>query len=205
MNAWAQQNWKFLAAFTIGVLIGAISVRQGYEGVRIADTEYSLLKKPSIPQSLSLVGRWFYKTETSGPELSYDTLKCVSILGFADISQGQDGSAVSNEFSVDNAVRRACIDNRGETQKTNISWTSNIASVLPDSRRLIIALSTNDTPPRIGYIEGAIPVTDTGATPKKFLGRMFYLNTKDRTYGNTTIEFCKEGTDCARSIEKQLP
>jgi len=205
MNAWLQQNWRYVAVFTAGILIGAISVRQGYEGVRLAGTEYALLKKPSIPQSLSLAGRWFYKTETSGPELAYGSLKCMSILGFADISQGQDGSAVSNEFSVDNAIRRACIDTRGKIQKTNISWTSNIASVLPDSRRIIIALSTNDTPPRLGYIEGAIPITDTGSAPNKFLGRMYYLNTKDRSHGITTIEFCKESTDCGRLIDKQLP
>ena len=54
MNDWARENRKLIAVFAAGVLLGAISVRQGYEGFRFAGSEYVLIKKASIPKSLSL-------------------------------------------------------------------------------------------------------------------------------------------------------
>jgi hypothetical protein len=35
---WARKNWQLLAAFIAGILLGALAVRQGYEGVSIAGT-----------------------------------------------------------------------------------------------------------------------------------------------------------------------
>jgi hypothetical protein len=106
MNEWTQQNWKLIAAFGVGALLGALGVRQGYEGFRIAGSEYTLIKKASIPKSLTVHGKWFYETQTSDADLDYKQYSCKSILGVADISQGQDGAAVSNEFSIDNATRK---------------------------------------------------------------------------------------------------
>jgi hypothetical protein len=96
------------------------------------------------------------------------------------------------------------ITSKGENQAVNVSWNSKIASVLPGSRRILVSLITADPNPRFGYIEGAIPSTESGDSPSEFSGNMYYLNTSDQTYGSTTIKFCKKGTDCARSIEKQF-
>ena len=115
MNDWARENRKLIAVFAAGVLLGAISVRQDYEGFRFAGSEYVLIKKASIPKSLSLQGRWLYETKASGADLNYNKLTCKSILGVADISQGQEGAPVSNEFSIDNAIRRACVDNQARS------------------------------------------------------------------------------------------
>lgn len=204
MNDWAKQNWKLIAAFAAGVLLGAISVRQGYEGFRFAGSEYILIKKASIPKSLSIQGRWLYETKASGADLNYDQFACKSILGVADISQGQEGAPVSNEFSIDNAIRKACVDSQGKVLKTNVSWNSRNASVLPNSRKIIVSLITTDPNPRLGYIEGSIPSTEPEKTPSEFSGNMYYLNTQNQTYGSTIIRFCKEGTECARTIEKQF-
>jgi hypothetical protein len=204
MNEWAQKNWKIIAAFAAGALLGAIGVRQGYEGFSLDGSQYILIKKASIPKSLTVNGRWFYQTETSDADLDYKQYSCKSILGVADISQGQQGEAVSNEFSIDNATRKACITSNGESQKVNVAWNSKIASVLPGSRRILVSLITADPNPRFGYIEGSIPSTDSGNSPSEFSGSMYYLNTNDQTYGRTTIKFCKEGSDCARSIEKKF-
>lgn len=204
MNDWVQQNWKLIASFAVGALLGAIGVRQGYEGFRIAGSEYTLIKKASIPKSLTVHGRWFYETSTSDADLDYNQYACKSILGIADISQGQDGVSASNEFSIDNAVRKACITSKGEVKEVNVPWNSKTASVLPGSRRILVSLITADPNPRFGYIEGAIPSTESGDSPSEFSGSMYYLNTNDQSYGRTTIKFCKEGTECARSIRRQF-
>ena len=102
ITEWIRENWKLLVAFGVGALLGAFAVQQGYEGFSFGGTEYRLIKKASIPKSLSIQGRWFYETRTSGNPLQYDALSCTSILGTADISQNQ----VSNEFSINNATRR---------------------------------------------------------------------------------------------------
>ena len=73
---WTRKNWKLLAAFVVGTLLGAFAVRQGYEGFSVGGTEYVLIKKASIPKSLSIQGRWFYQTRTSGEPLQYDNLNC---------------------------------------------------------------------------------------------------------------------------------
>ncbi len=78
-------------------------------------------------------GKWFYGTQASIADLDYKQYSCKSILGVADISQGQDGAAISNEFSIDNATRKICITSKGENQAVNVSWNSKIASVLPGS------------------------------------------------------------------------
>ena len=198
---WTGKNWKLIAAFFVGALIGAFAVRQGYEGFSIGGTEYVLIKKASIPKSLSIQGRWFYETRTSAEPLQYDVLSCTSILGVADISQR---SSTSNEFSVDNAIRRGCINLDGKVSKTNVGWRSINALVLPDSRKVSISLITADPNPRYAFIEGSIPPTITGDSPTEFSGTMYYLNTKNQTYGSTIIQFCKEGTACANNIEKRL-
>ena len=196
----AKKHWKLLAAFTVGTLLGAFAVQQGYEGFSFGGTEYILIKKASIPKSLSIQGKWFYETTTSGLPLQFDNLKCVSILGTADISQ----QPASNEFTISNAKRRGCIDPQSQVIKTNVGWRSNNAAVLPDSRKIMVSLSTADPNPRIAYIEGSIPTTISGDYPSQFDGTMYYLNTQNQRYGSTTITFCKEGSECAQDIAQKL-
>lgn len=200
ITEWIRENWKLLVAFGVGALLGAFAVQQGYEGFSFGGTEYRLIKKASIPKSLSIQGRWFYETRTSGNPLQYDALSCTSILGTADISQNQ----VSNEFSINNATRRGCIDPDSQVISTNVGWRSTDAAVLPDSRKIMVFLSTADPNPRLAFIDGSIPSNITGDSPDEFSGTMYYLNTQNQTYGSTTIRFCKEGTSCAQKIDNQL-
>ncbi|WP_058995136.1 hypothetical protein [Leptolyngbya sp. NIES-2104] len=197
---WAKKHWQLLAAFTAGAFLGAIAVQQGYEGFRFGGAEYVLIKKASIPKSLSIQGKWFYETKTSGIPLQFDKLNCMSILGTADISQ----AAASNEFSINNATRRGCIDPESQVIKTNVGWRSINAAVLPDSRKIMVSLNTADPNPRIAYIEGAIPATISGDSPPQFDGTIYYLNTQNQRYGSTTITFCKEGSECAQDIARKL-
>jgi hypothetical protein len=197
---WAKMHWRLLAAFAAGASLGAVAVQQGYEGFRFGGTEYILIKKASIQKSLSIQGRWFYETKTSGVPLQFDKLKCMSILGIADISQ----TAASNEFSINNATRRGCIDPESQVIKTNVGWRSINAAVLPDSRKIMVSLNTADLNPRIAYIEGAIPANISGDSPPQFDGIMYYLNTQNQKYGSTTITFCKEGSECAQDIARKL-
>lgn len=200
VTEWAKKHWQLLAAFATGALLGAFAVQQGYEGFSIGGTEYVLVKKTSIPKSLSIQGNWFYETTTSGLPLQFDNLKCVSILGTADIAQKE----ASNEFTISNAKRRGCIDPESQVIKTNVGWDSDNAAVLPDSRKIMISLDTADPNPRIAYIEGSIPTTISEDSPSQFNGTMYYLNTQNQTYGSTTITFCKEGSECAQDIAQKL-
>ncbi|MEG3969539.1 MULTISPECIES: hypothetical protein [unclassified Microcoleus] len=200
VTEWAKNHWQLLAAFAAGALLGAVAVQQGYEGFSVGGTQYVLIKKASIPKSLSIQGQWFYETKTSGVPLQYDNLNCISILGTADISQ----AAASNEFSINNATRRGCIDSQSQVIKTNVGWRSINAAVLPDSRKIMVSLNTADPNPRIAYIEGAIPATISGDSPTQFDGTMYYLNTQNQRYGSTTITFCKEGSKCAEEIARKL-
>lgn len=201
VTEWAKKHWQLLAAFATGFLVGAVAVQQGYQGFKFGGSEYILIKKGSIPKSLSIKGKWFYKTETSGAALQYDKLNCTSIMGTADISQAE----ASNEFSITNATRLICIDPTSkEIIKTNVGWSSTNAAVLPDSREIMVSLSTRDPFPRIGYIEGAIPENISGDFPSQFKGNMYYLNTQNQKYGSTTITFCKEETECAKDIALTL-
>jgi hypothetical protein len=197
---WARKNWQLLAAFIVGILLGAFAVQQEYEGVNFGGAEYVLIKKASIPKSLSIKGKWFYETKTSGASLIYGSLTCISILGAADISQ----AAASNEFSINNATRRGCLDPKSQIIKTNVGWRSINAAVLPDSRKIIVSLITADPNPRIAYIEGTIPATIKGDSPTQFDGTMYYLNTQTQKYGSTTITFYKEGTQDAKDIEHKF-
>lgn len=197
---WTRKNWKLISAFVAGALLGAFAMQRGYEGFSWAGTEYRLIKEASIPKSLSIQGRWFYETKTSGNPLQYDNLSCTSILGIADISQ----PPISNEFNINNATRRGCIDPDGQVIQTNVGWRSTDAAVLPDNRKIIVFLSTADPNPRLAFIDGSIPSSITGDSPDEFSGTMYYLNTQNQTYGSTTIQFCKEGTLCAQNIENQL-
>ena len=204
MNDWFTKNRKLVSAFVAGILLGAVCFSKGFTGFRFAGSEYVLVNKASIPKSLIVHGKWFYEAHASDSDLRYNNLTCKSILGEADISHGSDGFAISNEFDIHKATRRACIDNQGTLSKVNVGWKSVNASVLPASRRIIISLLTHDLNPRIGYIEGSIPRTDSEALPKEFSGIMHYLNTKNQTFSGITIKFCKEDTECARAIAKQF-
>ncbi len=197
---WAKNHWQLLAAFATGALLGAVAVQQGYEGFQFGGVQYVLIKKASIPKSLSIQGKWFYETKTSSVPLQYNNLNCISILGTADISQ----AAASNEFSINNATRRGCIDPKSQVIKTNVGWRSINAAVLPDSRKIMVSLSTADPNPRIAYIEGAIPATISGDSPSQFDGTMYYLNSQNQSYGSTTITFCKDGSQCAKDIDDKL-
>jgi hypothetical protein len=204
MNEWLTKNRALVSMFAAGILLGAVGVSNGFAGFRFGGSEYLLINRASIPKSLSVNGKWFYEAHVSGSDLRYDKLTCKSILGEADISHGSDGSAISNEFYIYKATRRVCIDNQGRLLKVNIGWKSTNASVLPDTRRIVISLMTHDPNPRIGYIDGLIPRTDSEAMPKEFSGIMHYLNTKDQTYAGINIKFCKEDTVCANTISKQF-
>jgi hypothetical protein len=197
---WTKNHWQLLAAFIAGALFGAVAVQQGYQGFRFGGSEYILIKKASIPKSLSIKGKWFYKTQTSDVAIQYDKLNCISIMGTADISQAE----ASNEFSIVDATRLVCIDPASKEIKTNVGWSSTNAAVLPDSRKIIVSLFTRDPSPRIGYIEGAIPESIKGDSPTEFKGNMYYLNTQNQKYGSTTITFCKEGTECAQDITRKF-
>lgn len=200
VTEWTKKHWQLLTAFAAGALLGAVAVQQGYQGFRIGDSEYVLIDRRSIPKSLSIKGKWFYKTQTSDVALQYNKLNCISIMGTADISQAK----ASNEFSIINATRLVCIDPTSKEIKTNVGWNSINASVLPESRKIIVSLLTRDPSPRIGYIEGAIPEDIKGDFPTQFDGNMYYLNTQNQKYGSTTITFCKEETECARDIANSI-
>jgi hypothetical protein len=151
--------WKLMSAIAITAIIGGVAVSGGYVGWRCGSlNECVLLRKEDIPKSLSIKGKWFYETKTSGVALQFDALKCMSILGTAEISQ----DAASNEFDVVNATRLACIDPKSQAIETNVGWERINAAVLPESRKIIVSLITRDLSPRIGYIEGAIPENITG-------------------------------------------
>jgi hypothetical protein len=200
VTEWAKKHWQLLAAFATGALLGAFAVQQGYEGFSVGGTEYVLKKKASIPKSLSIQGKWLYETTASDLPLQFDSLKCVSILGTADISQ----QPASNEFAISDATRKGCINSQAKVMPTNVGWHSNNAAVLPDSRKIMVSLITADPNPRIAYIEGAIPPTVSGDFPSQFNGTMYYLNTGNQSYGSTKITFCKEGSDCAKGIAQKL-
>lgn len=204
MDDWLKKRWALVSVFAAGLLLGVMSVSQGISGFRFAGSEYVLINKASIPKSLSVHGKWFYEAHVSNSDLHYDKLTCNTILGEADISHGNDSSAISNEFYIYNATRRVCIDSQGKLSKVNVGWKSMNASVLPDTRRIVISLLTNDPNPRIGYIEGSIPRADSEVLPNEFSGIMHYLDTKDQTFAAITIKFCKEDTECARNIVKKF-
>jgi hypothetical protein len=206
------EPWKLVSALATIALIGGVAVSAGYVGWRCGSlTECVLVRKESIPKSLSLSGIWFYETKTSDAVFQYRERKCTAILGKAEIFQ----SEVSNEFRI-NAVRYLCVlpasntENRSNSNNspteitTNVGWSSNNASVLPDSRRVNIALITRDPSPRFGYIEGSIPEHIKGDSPTEFRGDMYYLNTNNQTYNIATISFCKEGTECAKEISQRF-
>ncbi|MFM7753172.1 MAG: hypothetical protein ACKO58_02075, partial [Cyanobium sp.] len=67
MNEWAQKNWKLIAAFAAGALLGALGVRQGYEGFRLAGSEYTLIKKHLSPSLLLLMANGFMKLRLAIP------------------------------------------------------------------------------------------------------------------------------------------
>lgn len=200
LKKWVKNNGKSIAIFAGGFLLGVFTIQQEILGIRLGGVEYVLIKKSSIPKSLSIEGKWFYETEISDVELEYDDVNCVSIMGEVDIAQDE----ATNEFNIVNAKRRLCIDSTSKEIRRNVIWSSKIAAILPESRQIIISLSTTDPSPRIGYIQGTIQRTDDGDYPSKFEGSMYYLNTKNQQYSNTTITFCKEGTDCARNINSKF-
>lgn len=133
VTEWAKKHWPSLAAFTAGILLGALAVQQGYQGFRFGGSEYVLIKKGSIPKSLSIKGKWFFKMQTSGAVIQYDKLNCTLLLGEADISQAE----ASNEFSIINATRRVCVDHTSKEFETNVGWNSINAAVLPDNRKIM--------------------------------------------------------------------
>jgi hypothetical protein len=208
MKNWLNHNWKLLSSlFAVAFLLGAASARQGFAGIRIAGLEYGFIKDQSIPKSMVLDGKWFYRASASASDLRYDQLTCKSILGEANISHGTDGSANSSEFDIHHATRKVCIDKQNLAAKVMVGWKSVKASVLPEDRSFIISVLTQDPNPRIGYIEGSIDrkdPNDSEVLPDRFSGTMNYLNTKDQTFVGISIEFCKEGTECANNIEKQF-
>jgi hypothetical protein len=195
----ARTHWKLLVALAAGTILGAFAVRQGYEGFRIGGAEYVLIKKASIPKSLSIKGKWFYTTETSSSAIQYAKNSCIAIMGTADISQAE----ASNEVRID-AKRRVCTTPNNKDVDTNVGWSSYSAAVLPDSRKINVSLITRDPSPRIGYIEGVIPERISGDYPTEFEGNMHYLNTQKQTYNSATIIFCKDGTECARNIARKF-
>jgi hypothetical protein len=205
ITEWGYKNWRSILTFAAGTLVGAFvlgafAAQQGYEGISWGGTEYVLLKKASVPKSLLIQGSWIYETKTSDTPLVFNKLECKSIMGTVDISQ----AATSNEFNVNNATRRKCIDFKSRITETNVGWRSISAAVLPNSRKIIISLRTDDANPRIGYIEGAIPTNMTGDMPSQFDGTMYYLDTRTQKYGRTTITFCKNETECAKNITRKF-
>ena len=200
LTQWTKKHWPLLTAFATGALLGAVAVEQGYQGFRFGGSEYVLIKKGSIPKSLSIKGKWFYKTQTSDVGIQYNKLNCISIMGTADISQAE----ASNEFSIVDATRLVCVDPTSKEIKTNVGWNSINATVLPDNRKIMVSLLTRDPSPRISYIEGGITENIKGDSPTEFKGNMYYLNTQNQKYGSTTITFCKEGTDCAQDIARKF-
>jgi hypothetical protein len=204
------RHGKVLGTLVAGVAIGGVVVNQGYIGWHCGESANGceLVKKGPVPKSLILKGSWFFRTKTSGAPLKYDDKACTSVLGTAEISQAE----LSNELYIE-GIRKSCVSNYGGANASgntsqvpvNVGWTSKNAAVLPDSRRIMISLSTRDPSPRTGYIEGILPKGVEEKAPTKFEGNMDYLNAETGAYGAATIEFCKAETDCAKEIERQIP
>jgi hypothetical protein len=73
MKDWLNLNWRFiLSFFVVTFLLGAASARNGIEGIQIAGLKYGFITNPSIPKSMVLDGRWFYRASASASDLRYD-------------------------------------------------------------------------------------------------------------------------------------
>ncbi|MBE9009124.1 hypothetical protein IQ250_02770 [Pseudanabaenaceae cyanobacterium LEGE 13415] len=147
-------------------------------------------------------GEWIYKTEVQEKILEYTDTQCTSIAGTVDIVQSSDSNIVDIQ-----GWRRACVNDTksGTYSKQKISWSSDIAVIVPRRNKLFFWLKTTDNPSRYGFVS-ALVTQPSGASgtqstnPQVIKGTMYYLNETTNSWSVTQIYLYRSGTSEASEI-----
>jgi hypothetical protein len=200
MGAFAKRNWKLTLALGAVVVLGGILANKDIVGFSFGDGKVSFTREEPLPKNLNISGEWVYETKSQDKYLGLVNNQCSTVIGTADIVQLSDSNIVDIQ-----GWRKACVGQNSKVTPQDISWSSDIAVIVPKHSKVFFWLKTTDNPARYGYVRALVTESKdgNGRSQPMIKGTMYYLNEVDNTWVVAQIFLYRNGTTKAIQIREK--
>jgi hypothetical protein len=198
LGAFAKHNWKLTLALAAGIALGGMLANKDIVGFSVADGKIGFTRAEPLPKNLNISGEWVYITKSQEKYLGLVGNYCSTVIGTADIVQEPDSNIVNIQ-----GWRKVCVGQNSTFTSQDISWSSDIAVLVPKNSKIFFWLTTTDNPARYGYVKALVTKSKDGNGQQTIKGVMRYLNEADNTWVVAQIFLYRDGTTKAIQLREK--